>query len=371
VVGSPTLVLDGVASLYAMRLLALVLCLAMLVAALRALRAWAEPIVAVAVLCGLTPVVLYSMSLVAPNGLEMMAGLALWTALGAIAKSDANVAAEYVMTALVAASLLLTLRSLGPLWAVLIVVSALIAWPSLVSRLWAMSRTKAGVAALLTLAVVGAGSLAWILGQDSMVVGRAAALPDVAFADRFVLSLRRIPQWIFQTVAAFPSRSDAAPAVVYAAYLALVLSLMGLALRYGEIRERSVLLGVVCTSLAVPFFITMSTVDDFGTAWQGRYGLPYLLGAAVIFGLPLCRLRRSQRQVLVAAAFPLIVIGQTISVTSVLSRERQSSPLEGTAAWSLAPPTAVLVGLVIAGALLAFVPLARSAVWYEEEPPVE
>ena len=39
----------------------------------------------------MTPVVLYSMSLVAPNGLEMVSGLALWAALGAIANSPGPV----------------------------------------------------------------------------------------------------------------------------------------------------------------------------------------------------------------------------------------------------------------------------------------
>ena len=91
VVGAPTLILDGVASLYAMRGLALLLCLTMAAVALRTLRSWADPMVAVAVLCGMTPVVLYSMSLVAPNGLEMVSGLALWAALGAIANSPGPV----------------------------------------------------------------------------------------------------------------------------------------------------------------------------------------------------------------------------------------------------------------------------------------
>jgi hypothetical protein len=58
VVGLPTLALDGVAALYGMRLVALLLCLLVLAAAFKAVRAWDEPLVAGAVLCGLTPMVL-------------------------------------------------------------------------------------------------------------------------------------------------------------------------------------------------------------------------------------------------------------------------------------------------------------------------
>ena len=362
VVGAPTLALDGVASLYAMRGLALLLCLTMAAVALRALRSWADPMVAVAVLCGLTPVVLYSMSLVAPNGLEMMSGLALWAALGAIANSQGPVSRGHVLSAVIAASLLLTLRSLGPLWALLIAATALYVWPALVPRLWSLRRTVAGGMATVTLTLVAAASLVWILGQHSMVVGRAAALPDITPSDRLSVSAGRVPQWLLQMVAAFPSRSDAAPPVVYAAFLALLGFLIGFAIWRGATRIRIALVIVIGASLVVPFLITIATLDNFGTAWQGRYGFPYLIGAAVLFGIPLGILGGRGRRKLVAAAFPLVVIGHTVSVVAVLQRELRESPLSGTSAWNLAPPVVVLVALVAVGASLVFLPLARSAV---------
>jgi hypothetical protein len=290
--------------LYAMRIVAILLCLAMAAVALRALRTWADPIVAVAVLCGLTPVVLYSVSLVAPNGLEMMSGLALWTALGAIASSQEPVPRGPLFAAVIAASLLMTLRSLGPLWALLITLTALYAWPALGPRLWSLRRSPAGAVAAVTLTLAAAASLVWILGQSSMVVGRGAALPDISASERLSVSAGRIPQWLLQMVAAFPSRSDPAPPVVYAAFLGLLGFLIGFALRRGATRIRIALLVVVGASFAVPFLITVATLDEFGTAWQGRYGFPYLIGAAVLFGIPLGTLRSGGRRVLVAAALP-------------------------------------------------------------------
>jgi hypothetical protein len=367
VVGAPTLVLEGEASLYAMRLVALLLCLGMATVAVRALRSWADPMVAVAVLCGLTPVVLYSMSLVAPNGLELMSGLALWASLGAIASSEGPVRRGHVLAAVIAAAVLLTLRSLGPLWVLLVGVTALIVWPSLAPRLWSLRRSLTGLVAALALALVAAGSLWWIFGQDSMVVGRAAALPEITASDRMSVSAGRIPQWILQMVAAFPSRSEPAPPVVYAAFLSLLGFLIGFAIWRGKPRLRVALTVAIVASLVVPFCITVATLDEFGTAWQGRYGLPYLLGAAVLFGIPLATLGHRARLMLVGAAFPLVVIGHAVSMTAVLERERRESPLSGTDAWSLAPSPVLLVALVAGGWALAFLPLAHRAVTCSRE----
>ena len=176
------------------------------------------------------------------------------------------------------------------------------------------------------------------------------------------MSAGRVPQWLLQMVAAFPSRSDAAPPVVYAAFLGLLGFLIGFAVWRGTTRVRVALLVVVAASLVVPFFITVATLDDFGTAWQGRYGLPYLIGAAVLFGLPLSTLRGRARHVFIAVVFPLVVIGHTVSVAAVLHRELRESPLSGTSAWNLAPPVVVLVALVALGASVAFLPLAHRAV---------
>ncbi len=366
VVGSPTLVLDGVVSLYAMRLVALALCLVMLGVALRLLRAWADPMVSVAVVCGLTPMVLYSTSILAANGLEIASGLVLWAALGAMAHHAEPFAARFVVPAVVATSLLVTLRSLGPLWALLIVVTALVAWPTLPARLWAFVRTRAGLVSAAILAVVSAGSLAWIFVQSSLVIGRVAPADPTPLVEKLGVAALRIPQWILQWIGAFPYRAQPAPPVVYLIFLLLLGWLLVVALRRGDLRVRLAVVAVLGLSVLIPFVITVMTLDDFGTSWQGRYVLPYLIGAALLFGAPLAaHLTDRGLRVFLVALVPLLAVGHAASVAGVLLRERRDSPQSGTDAWSLAPPTAVLVMLVVAGVAVAVVPLARSVVHHE------
>jgi hypothetical protein len=366
VVGSPTLVLDGVAALYAMRLVALALCLVVLGVALRVLRTWTEPLVSVAVVCGLTPMVLYSTSIVAANGLEMVSGLLLWVTLGAMAHHDEPFAARFVVPAVVATSLLVTLRSLGPLWALLILATALVAWPTLLTRLWGFVRTRAGLVSVAILAAVAAASLAWISVQSTLVIGRVAAGGPLPLVEKLGVAALRIPQWILQWIGAFPYRAQPAPPVVYLVFLLLLGWLLAVTLRRGDRRLRLAVGMVLTLSILVPFFITVATLDEFGTSWQGRYVLPYLLGLGLLSGGPLAaRLDARGRSLFLVALVPLLAVGHAASVAGVLASERRDSPQSGTDAWSLAPPTAVLVLLVVAGVALAVVPLARSVLDHE------
>ena len=237
VVGSPTLVLDGVVSLYAMRLVALALCLVMLGVALRLLRAWADPMVSVAVVCGLTPMVLYSTSILAANGLEIASGLVLWAALGAMAHHAEPFAARFVVPAVVATSLLVTLRSLGPLWALLIVATALVAWPTLLGP-------ALGLRADPGRARVGRDPRGGLRRQpgldlcpDSLVIGRVAPADPTPLVEKLGVAALRIPQWILQWIGAFPYRAQPAPPVVYLIFLLLLGWLLVVALRRGDLRR--------------------------------------------------------------------------------------------------------------------------------------
>jgi hypothetical protein len=366
VVGSPTLVLDGVASLYAMRLVALALCLLMLGIALRVLWAWADPMVSVAVVCGLTPMVLYSTSILAANGLEMVSGLVLWAALGAMAHHDEPFAARFVVPAVVATSLLVTLRSLGPLWAFLIVATAVVAWPALLRRLWGFVRTRAGVVSVAILAAVSIGSLAWIRAMDPLVIGRVESGDPTPLVEKLGVVALRIPQWILQWIGAFPYRAQPAPPVVYVLLLLLLGWLLAVALRRGDRRLRLAVVAVVTLCVLIPFVITVMTLDEFGTSWQGRYVLPYLLGLALLVGAPLAtRLTDRGRRLFFAVLVPVLAVAHAASVAGVLLRERRDSPQSGTDAWGLAPPTALLVLLVVAGVAVAVIPLARSVLEQE------
>ena len=88
VVGTVARPFDGAHALYAMRIASALLCAAFVALAGWVTAQWARtawPLFAVAV--AMTPVVFFSLSVTAPNGLEMAAALSLWMALLGIVRT--------------------------------------------------------------------------------------------------------------------------------------------------------------------------------------------------------------------------------------------------------------------------------------------
>ena len=361
-VGWPSLFLDGAAALYGMRLAGLLLCWVLLMASFASLRRWARPLAGYVVCLGLTPTVLYASAVVAPNGLEMVSGLALWTALGAIAHDDRSVGGDRmaVMLAVASGSLLLSLRSLGPLWAALILALALLAWPALWTRIVDLARTRLGAGALLWLVAVGIAGVGWIQTQGSLEVGQPQLSP-MTLADRVEFALRDTVVWTFQFMAAFPYRNQPAHAVVYACLIAVITTLLVLALRRATRRERWSLVLTVSACYVIPFAITVATIQHYGTAWQGRYTLPLLLGALVVGGLVLSRRVLSPPWWALWGAAILVAIAHTVSATGVLRIEHAAYRATSTPSWALDIHPAVLAVVVLGGSVAFTVPFIRSA----------
>ena len=362
VVGSPSLLLDGVDALYGMRLVGLLLCWGLLLASLRSLARWASPLVGLTLCLGLTPSVFYAGAAVAPNGLEMVSGVALWTALATIAHDRQDQALDRltVMLAVVSCSLLLSLRSLGPLWAALILALALVAWPTLWSRLLRLARSRLGVAALSWLVAVSIGSLWWIRTQGSLEVGTSDA-GTVELARRLQLSLRETVVWTFQFMGAFPYRNNPSRPLVYLFLLVVITTVLVVAIRRGTRRERWALTLTIVLSYAVPFAISVATIERFGTAWQGRYALPFLLGTLVIGGVVLGRRITAPRPWVLCLGAALIAAAHTIATVHVLELERSLFERTSTPPWPLDVHPALLGTVVVCGSVLVSVPFVTTA----------
>ena len=127
VVGTAGRPFSGAASLYAMRSASSLLCAVFIGLAAVATRRWANtswPMAAL--LLALTPQVVYSTSITAPNGLEMASGLLLWSALLGLLRDGVSADDRRVLFALATTAIvpLAVLRSLGPLWLILILATA-------------------------------------------------------------------------------------------------------------------------------------------------------------------------------------------------------------------------------------------------------
>ena len=360
-VGYPAALFDGVASLYAMRVVSALACLGLLWWSLSLLRRWAGPRVLLATAVGMTPMVVYSTTVVAPNGLEMIAGLGFWVALGGLAHDpDRRTEVSHLALAVASGGLLVTLRSRGPLWAVLVLVTALVAWPTLRQRLPVLLRQRRGqVAAGLGL-LLSAASVAWILSQRSLVIGTEEVHRSYSVGERVGTAASEIPLWLLQTIAAFPLRNEPAPMFVYVCFAVLLGVLVLGALVLATRSARWALTAGVVLSFALPLAITAVTLSTFGTAWQGRYALPYLIGTALVAGLVWAARRHSPGWRVLGPFVALLVAAQVAGPVAVLRSELVHSPLAGTASWALAPPWWALAGVVTVGAAAFALPLAAA-----------
>ena len=182
VVGTAARPFHGAAALYAMRIASALLCLAFM-----GLAAWAlgqrrrGRWSGVGLLLAISPVFLFSTSVAAPNGLEMAAALALWCLLlRASDVPDPKVQQRMMLLAGVAAAVVVTLRTLGPLFVALIVLVAIIFHGRAAVGFVSRHRLLIGCTAAFV-CVATAGAAAWNLrsglaqGPGGGRTGRLAA----------------------------------------------------------------------------------------------------------------------------------------------------------------------------------------------------
>lgn len=359
VTGYLTLPFDGVARLWAMRGVAALACLGVLCLALGAVRRWASgPGTWVAVATCLTPTVIYSSTVMAPNGLEMMAGLAVWAALiGLGVAVDERDDTYYLGVLAVAGPVLVSVRSLGPFWMVLIVATSLLALPVPRARLSTLLVRPLAVVAMGLVVAATVTSGWWVLSQRSLEVGHGDGTV-LSVPERLSRAAGELPVWLLQAIGAFPYRDQPAPTWVYACWLLVGGAVLVAGLSRGWARLRwAILLGLFVSAL-VPYVVTFLTINSYGTAWQGRYGLPFALGLFLLAGLGRDTATTPDGVPtpigprLWAPGLVLYVAGQLLGPVAVL-RDEASGPSAGTSAWPAPDP--VLLGMVVA--------LAAATIW--------
>ena len=363
-IGTPARFFTGSDALYAMRATGAFLCallIALAISASRSSSRWP----AAAVLVAATPVMLYSTAMAAPNGVEMSGALLVWSALLSLARSPAPEPPirRYVLLATVGAIPLVTVRSLGPLWLVLILAVCALLTPR--DRVAAVMRSAAARVCALIVSIATCAGAAWTLTAGTN------QFPEIS--DPITGMWGDLPQqgvlWLFQSIAAFPARDEPAPPLTYVVVLCAWLALTIVGWRAARSRQRLALVLVLVLAIAVPLAATISTYEDLGPVWQGRYGYPFAVGFLLIAGHVL-----ALRDTLPSRALPVLVAGfvmavvQPVSQLRVLANELRASPLSGSDAW-LTLPSPVIAALSVAGAAALAVAGLRSGVPDAAGPP--
>jgi hypothetical protein len=350
VIGTTALPFEGVAALYTMRATAALMCALLLGAAAYVFaRAGTSLWTWVCFTAALTPIVLYSSAVAAPNGVELASAVLVWSGIVGLRRvgAERQDPDRIHLAAIAIGGLgLVTVRTLGPLWLVLILTAGclLLGRP----RVMAVLRSRTGVVTAAVLVLAGAAALTWTAAARTNDPGGPLEVTRDAWA--------ALPEgwamWLFQSVAAFPARNEIAPLALYAVTLTLWAVILLSAVRAGDRRLRRAVAVVVALAVVVPSAATLLTHAELGIAWQGRYTYPLAMGALMLCAAAEPRLPQFRRfrlaLVPVAIVLPTVAV-ELIGVLDVVRGERQSSPLAGTGSW-IVPADGVLALLVVVGA---------------------
>jgi hypothetical protein len=338
-IGWPTRWLDGASADYALRLLSAMVCAVGL-----AVAAWALALGGTGTwtrfgfVTSLTPVLVYTTILPAPNSIEIVGALCLWTSLLTLA--DRGVADRtgiaLLVVATIAGCLVGSLRTIGPMWLGLIVLTVVaFKGTKAITRVARTRLAHFGVATLVVAAAVVAG------GWWNASVGMAAATPASETGDNALGAttwLSRAIVWTVQIVGAFPFRDQPAPTAVYALYFAIVVPFISAAVLAARGRMRVVLLLATAVTVLLPLTITVMTADSQGVIWQGRYILPFVVGVPILCGLALdARSSRVSMRVLLPPAV-MVAVAHTWSVWDVAIDETQRITTHVGPDWITLPP---------------------------------
>lgn len=271
VVGTAGSWVDDAISLYAMRTASIGLILLLLFLAVGSVVLWAPgPWARLGLLISLTPTLLYTSVVVAPNGVEIVAGLGFWAALMGLSSStfySRGGQSLLVLTAVLSGVVLTGVRTLGPLFVTLIVIAVL-----LVNRreVPAAVRRHRAAFAVVAGAVIGAAVAALWWSRSAQLFGAAPFNTSIGSSWG---SAMRVPEWIFGQIAVYPYRDQPGPALAFV----LVLLAAGGAIGLAVVRSprRWVLLSLVLMSQVVPVLLVLATLQTHGGTWQGRYFLPF------------------------------------------------------------------------------------------------
>ena len=277
VVGNVARLFDGVAVNYVIRALTAVICALLL--------AWAAALWTglgrsrwrtLALMTALTPVLLFSTTIAAPNGVSYAAAILLWVA-GLVVLNAPGRPGQALIAVTVAAVVMCNTHTTGPLWLVLLVIAWLLLKPRAMLRI---ARDPRYWSAIAVIGLGAAASLVWTLVSGANLpneTGSISSSPEIG-----PLVVNEVT-WLLQSIAAFPLRNEMAPSAVYVLWLVGFVFLLMHGVRAGG----RILIAVLWVALAGIVAQTVLTYVGFktdGYAWQGRYGLPLAVGLALIPG---------------------------------------------------------------------------------------
>jgi hypothetical protein len=289
VVGVPSLASSALNTVYAMRVVALLLVAALLALGAASIAELRERrIAAIGYAFAITPMALFLGSIVNPSGVEIAAAISLWASGSVLAVQSADrIDPRLARRVGIAAAALALCRQLGPLWVAIIAVVVVVLAGRTGVRNLVQSRAARVWGALVAISVVA--QVAWV----ALAGGLNLTNPGAASHDATSLVLRKSFgdsfRFLSQMVGNFGWLDTPVPRGVFVTWVFVLGVLIVLALSWSSRLRAGLLGGILALAVAIPIALEASSAKGAGYLWQGRYGLPLAAGVPIVAGILLAR----------------------------------------------------------------------------------
>lgn len=285
IVGLPSLLFPSGFGVRLMRLLSALLTATFFASALASARRVRAPgIAGLGIVVATTPMLLFLSGTVNPSAPEITAAMCVWVS-GLVCCQPRTVIDRRLALRLgIAASALILIRPLGPLWLFLIgiIIIGVAGWTQAVELL----RQRAVQAVLIVAGVLAALHVSWILVNGTLDAGSANT---EGLSGPFTSVVRSVvgrgSAFFRESVGVFGWLDTNPPYVVW---LMWALGLGGIAVIALVLARRPILFAMLTTMLltwGLPIFFEARSARSAAFFWQGRYTLPLAVGIPILAGV--------------------------------------------------------------------------------------
>jgi hypothetical protein len=328
-VGWPSRLLSPYRSLYAMRLVGVVIGSALLASALVSLQRVAPGGLGMAALAlSTTPMVFFLMGSINPNGLEIAATIAAWSSMLDLLNRSGPVPGRLITRVLIASTCLVAARPLGPALAFLVLGLVLLAAATRARIIELVRDHRVRVGAVATAGALVA-SVGWIVWSGVGNTFTGSPRPDLTFGPALTEAVHLEPWRTHQLYGVFGWLDTPTPSAMVWTWLVAIAVLAIAALVAGSWRQRAALVACLTASVVVPLLAEAWKAHQGGMYWQGRYTLPFVVGAPILSGWILASGHHPPRRVTRAVSTGVIAaaaLGQLIAHGVALTRYVVAAP---------------------------------------------
>jgi hypothetical protein len=280
-VGWPSRLTTQLVGFYLMRTASALISAAFIALAFATARRWSpSTLLAPAIAVAATPTTIYLASVVNPNGLEITAAIAMWTA-GVVAVRSTPKHPPRLLVAILAVSAMVTIsqRSISLLWPLLMVLILLpVAWRRLDWKAWFRDRWVRGWAAAAV--IVAALNGIWLVVANGLAVDGIPQHLPLATTVRHTTSM--LPHQYEEAIGYFGWRDTPAPWLTWQFWVVMGAVLIAVGLLFGTRPWVTSLLLAVAAGVLVPIVLMTIEAPKAGYISQGRYYLPLLAGIPLV-----------------------------------------------------------------------------------------